>query len=134
MIETAQKPAKKGISGSVGTAVYRVRRRIALVLMVMLAAFLGYYVVFGRNGVNSYEQKRVEDKQLHQQIDALQLENNHLKDHVTRLKNDPDAIEYEAREKLHYARPGEVIYTLNSQPQPGDDKPARPAPPAASSN
>jgi cell division protein FtsB len=37
------------------------------------------------------------------------------------LKSDPDAIEYEAREKLHYARPGEVIYTLNNQPQPTND-------------
>jgi cell division protein FtsB len=34
----------------------------------------------------------------------------------------PDAIEHEAREKLHYAKPGEVIYTLPAaspaQPQP----------------
>lgn len=115
-------------------AVYRMRRRVAIVLMVMLAAFLGYYVVFGHNGVDNYEQKRIEDKQLHQQIDALQQENNHLKDHVTRLKSDPDAIEYEAREKLHYARPGEVIYTLSSQPQSADDKAARPTPLASGSS
>jgi cell division protein FtsB len=28
------------------------------------------------------------------------------------LKSDPNAIEHQAREELHYTRPGEVIYTL----------------------
>lgn len=111
-------------------AIYRVRRRIATGLAAVLTVFFGYYVVFGRNGVNTYEQKRTEYKALHQQIDALQQENGRLKDHVGRLKNDPDAIEYEAREKLHYARPGEVIYTIN--PQPANDK-AISAPGAAES-
>ena len=97
-------------------AVYRVRRRIVTVLAFLLAAFLGYHVFFGRNGVNNYEQKRAQDKVLQQQITSMQKENTRLTDHVGRLKNDPDAIEYEAREKLHYAKPGEVIYTL-SQPQ-----------------
>lgn len=97
-------------------AVYRVRRRIVTALAFLLAAFLAYHVVFGRNGVNNYEQKRAQDKVLQQQITSMQKENTRLTDHVARLKNDPDAIEYEAREKLHYAKPGEVIYTLN-QPQ-----------------
>jgi cell division protein FtsB len=35
-----------------------------------------------------------------------------LKGHVDRLQNDPNAIEHQAREELHYTRPGEVIYTL----------------------
>jgi cell division protein FtsB len=100
----------------IGEAVYRVRRRVATGLAVVLAVFFAYHVVFGRNGINNYEEKRSEDKALKQQINSLQRENGQLKDHVGRLKNDPDAIEFEAREKLHYARPGEVIYTLN-QPQ-----------------
>lgn len=106
----------------IGEAVYCVRRRIATGFAVVLGVFFAYHVVFGRNGVNNYEQKRTQDKQLQLQIDALQQENDRLKDHVTRLKSDPDAIEYEAREKLHYARPGEVIYTLNNHPQPANEK------------
>lgn len=111
------KQANQGRIQQIGDAVYRVRRRIATGLAVVLAVFLAFHVVFGSNGVNSYEQKRVQDRQLQKQIESLQQENGRLKDHVKRLKSDPDAIEYEAREKLHYARPGEVIYTLN-QPQP----------------
>jgi cell division protein FtsB len=113
------KQANQGRIQQIGDAVYRVRRRIATGLAVVLAVFLAYHVVFGSNGVNSYEQKRVQDGQLQKQIESLQQENGRLKDHVKRLKSDPDAIEYEAREKLHYARPGEVIYTLNDQPHAG---------------
>ena len=120
----AGQPKQKAMQ-RIGAALYRVRRRIATGFAVLLAVFLAYHVVFGRNGVNSYEQKRAQDRELHQQIDSLQQENSSLKDHVARLKSDPDAIEYEAREKLHYARPGEVIYTL-SQPLSAPPQPSNP--------
>lgn len=114
---------------------YRVHRRIATGLAVMLAVILGYHVMVGRNGVNIYKQKRIEDRELHKQIEALEQENERLKEHVDRLKSDPDAIEHEARERLHYARSGEVIYTLNGSGNAsgGDsgranEKPQSPAP------
>jgi cell division protein FtsB len=95
---------------------YRMRRRIATAAAIALAVFLGYHVVFGQNGVTVYQQKRIEDKVLQKQIQQLQDENARMKDHVDHLQNDPDAIEHEARERLHYTRPGEVIYTLNDKP------------------
>ena len=95
---------------------YRMRRRIATAAAVLLAVFLGYHVIFGQNGVTAYQQKRLEDKDLQKQIQQLQEENARMKDHVDHLQNDPDAIEHEARARLHYTRPGEVIYTLNDKP------------------
>jgi len=92
------------------------RRRIATAAAVLLAVFLGYHVIFGQNGVTAYQQKRLEDKDLQKQIQQLQEENARMKDHVDHLQNDPDAIEHEARARLHYTRPGEVIYTLNDKP------------------
>jgi cell division protein FtsB len=62
---------------------------------------------------------------LRKEIDELQQENARLRDHIERLKSDPDAIEHEAREKLHYAKPGEVIYTLPT-PAAGQAQPAAP--------
>ncbi|RXS93086.1 septum formation initiator family protein [Silvibacterium dinghuense] len=103
--------------------VYRVRRRIATGFAVLLAVFFGFHVMFGRNGLNAYEAKRVEDKTLQKQIESLHAENDRLKDHIDHLQSDPDAIEHEAREKLHYARPDEVIYTLNDAPHPADQAP-----------
>jgi cell division protein FtsB len=102
---------------------YRMRRRIATAAAVALAVFLGYHVIFGQNGITAYQQKREEDKDLQKQIQQLQDENARMKDHVDHLQNDPDAIEHEARARLHYARPGEVIYTLNDKP--GDKAPAQ---------
>ena len=97
--------------------VLRAWRPAATVVAVMLALLLGWHVVNGQHGLSVWQQKRVEDRQLQKDIDALQQENARLRQHVERLKSDPDAIEHEAREKLHYAKPGEVIYTLPSQPQ-----------------
>lgn len=103
---------------------YHMRRRIATAAAVALAVFLGYHVIAGQNGVTVYEQKRVEDKELQKQIRQLQDENARMKDHVDHLQNDPDVIEHEARSRLHYTRPGEIIYTLNDK---AGDK-AQPAP------
>jgi len=71
-----------------------------------------WHVINGDHGVSVWQQKRAEDRQLQIEIQNLEKENSQLRLQVERLKNDPDAIEHEAREKLHYAKPGEVIYTL----------------------
>jgi len=121
-----QKP-KFRLKARVGGFLFRIRRRIATALAVVLAVFFGYHVVVGHNGVTAYEQKRVEDRDLQHQIESLQQENDRLKDHVEHLKTDPDEIERQARETLHYARQGEVIYTLNA-PRNTSPTPAPPAP------
>ena len=94
------------------------RRRIGTVAAVVFALFFAWHVVNGRNGLNSWQQKRAEDKALAQEIDQLTEENARLSQHVDRLKSDPGAIEHEARERLHYARPNEIIYALPATPQP----------------
>jgi cell division protein FtsB len=88
------------------------RRRLGTVAAVAFALFLAWHVVNGRNGLTSWQQKRAEDKALSQEVEQLTQENAHLSQHVDRLKSDPGAIEHEARERLHYARPNEVIYAL----------------------
>lgn len=91
---------------------FRSRRKIATTAALALAALIGYHVMFGQNGVNAYEAKRREAKILDAQLEIARQQNARMKSHVDRLQNDPDAIEHEAREHLHYARPGEVIYTV----------------------
>ena len=93
-------------------------RPAATAVAEMLALLLGWHVVNGKHGLSVWQQNRVEDRQLRQQIDDLQQENGRLRQRVGRLKSDPDAIGHEAREKLHYAKPNEVIVTLPPDRQP----------------
>jgi cell division protein FtsB len=88
------------------------RRRVATLAAAALALAVGYHVVFGANGLTVYEQKRHETHALTQEMQELQRENDRLQGHVDRLQSDPSAIEHQAREELHYTRPGEVIYAL----------------------
>jgi cell division protein FtsB len=91
------------------------RRRTATLTAAALALGVGYHVIFGANGLFVYRNKRQETKLLNRQMMELTHENEQLRGHVQRLQSDPGAIEHQAREQLHYARPGEVIYTLPSK-------------------
>ena len=87
-------------------------RKVATGAAALLALAMGYHVIFGQNGLTAYQQKRQDAQSLDHQLHSLQHENEALKGHVERLQYDPSAIEHQAREELHYTRPGEVIYTL----------------------
>jgi cell division protein FtsB len=91
-------------------------RKVATGAAAALALAMGYHVIFGQNGLTAYQQKRQETQALDNQLHSLQRENDLLKGHVDRLQSDPNAIEHQAREELHYTRPGEVIYTLPATP------------------
>lgn len=92
--------------------VYLWRRRAATLATGMLALVMAYGVIFGHNGLTAFAHKREEAKMLQLQMQQLQKENERLHEHIDHLQSDPDAIEHEAREELHYTRAGEVIYTL----------------------
>jgi cell division protein FtsB len=96
----------------------RAWRPAGSILAVALALLVTWHVISGRHGLSVWNQKRVEDKQLRKEIDSLEQENARLKQRIEKLKSDPHAIEREAREKLHYAKQGEVIYALPPEPAP----------------
>jgi cell division protein FtsB len=102
-------------------------RKVATGAAALLALAMGYHVIFGQNGLTAYQQKRQDAQTLDRQLHSLQRENELLKGHVDRLQNDPNAIEHQAREELHYTRPGEVIYSLPSSPG-SSGVPAEPIP------
>ena len=93
-------------------------RRIATGVAGGLAVSLAYHVIFGQNGLTVYEHKRNEAKELAREQIRLSQENEFFRGHVARLQSDPNAIEHQAREELHYTRPGEVIYTLPAASAP----------------
>jgi cell division protein FtsB len=117
LVKSADSAAAAPLPRRLLLGVYGARRKIATGFAGLLALTVGYHVVFGQNGLIAYRGKRHEVRSLQMQTDDLQTENGRLRSHVDRLGSDPNAIEHEARESLHYTRPGEVIYTL-----PGDSK------------
>jgi cell division protein FtsB len=100
------------LAGAAKDRIYLWRRRAATLATATLAVVMAYGVIFGHNGLTAFAHKKEEAKLLQQQMQQLQKENDRLHEHITHLQNDPDAIEHEAREELHYTRSGEVIYTL----------------------
>jgi cell division protein FtsB len=95
---------------------YRLRRKLATAGIGVVLCVVGYHAVFGANGLMVYQQKRRESRELDRQIKAIQQQNGGMEQEIKALKNDPKTIEKEARERLRYARPGEVVYTLPAAP------------------
>jgi cell division protein FtsB len=95
----------------------RMWRPAASLLALVLAMLLGWHVVSGKHGLSVWRQKHAEDLQLRKEILSLQQENARLRQRVDRLNSDPDAIQHEARESLHYAKPNEVIVKLPPEPK-----------------
>ena len=95
----------------------RAWRPAGSVVALGLALLLGWHVFNGKHGLSVWYQKRAEDRQLQREIKDLEQENGRLRQQIERLKSDPKAIEQAARERLHYAKPGEVIYALPAQPK-----------------
>ena len=95
---------------------YDARRRLATAAVVLFTAWLFLHVMFGANGMVVYRQKRTEYKSLQKEVESLEKENGRYADQIKGLQSDPKMIEKEAREQLHYARPGEVVYVSPAPP------------------
>jgi cell division protein FtsB len=102
------------------TRLYALRRRIATITVAVLAGLLFVHVMFGANGMIVYKQKRAEYESLQKRVLLEQKENETYTAKIQGLKTDQKAIEKEAREQLHYARPGEYVYV---PPAPANPEP-----------
>ncbi len=97
---------------------HRARRRLATAAVFVFTAWLFLHIMFGANGMVIYREKKAEYRDLQKEVEILQKENDQAADEIKALKEDPKTIEKEAREQLHYAKPGEVIYVAPAPPQP----------------
>lgn len=102
---------------------YISRRKLATAGMGALLCLIGYHVIFGANGFLVFHQKRAESQRLEQEIRKLKEDNARHEQEIKSFKSDPEAIVKEARERLHYAREGEMIYKLPTPaPSPAEKK------------
>jgi len=104
---------------------YEARRRLATIGVAVFTVWLFLHVMLGANGMVIYRQKRAEYVNLQNEIDSLQNENKRYTDQIQALKTDPKAIEKEAREQLHYTRPGEIVYVPPTPAQAPETRSAK---------
>lgn len=100
------------------TMLQSIHRRLATAAVAAFTIWLFVHVMFGANGMVVYRQKRAEYVGLQDEIRSLQKENDRYTGQIKSLQTDPKTIEKEAREQLHYARPGEVVYVSPAPPAP----------------
>lgn len=91
-------------------------RRLGTVMAVAIILGVVLHTMFGANGMVVYQQKRQEMRALQTEVELLQKENAQHVERIKQLKSDPAAIEKEAREQLHYTRPGEVVFVAPEAP------------------
>jgi len=91
-------------------------RRVGTIAALALTLGLVLHAMFGANGMVVYQQKRAERQALQADVERLQKENDQYVERIKALKTDHRAIEREAREQLHYTRPGEYVYVAPDPP------------------
>jgi cell division protein FtsB len=92
-------------------------RRLGTAAAILLIVGTLLHAMYGANGMVVYRQKRAEMQALQSEVERLQKENGQYADQIRSLKGDPAAIEKEAREQLHYVRPGEFVLVAPDPPR-----------------
>ena len=117
---------------------HKTLRRNAIFVMALLSLVMLMHEIFGRNGYMTLRSEKKQFIGLQKQIQTTSEENKKLEQKIQALKNDPAAVEKQARDQLHLARPGEIIYmlpdsdktlsptsTASRQPSPRKSQPRR---------
>ena len=90
----------------------KARRELLLILFFVCLFSYAYLLTYGSGGFIELDRARSELKQLELENQQLHEINRHKAQQLERIKNDPEELERILREKLDYARPGDVIITL----------------------
>jgi cell division protein FtsB len=71
--------------------------------------------LFGDQGLFAYRSLANQARQLRQEVTALESQEDDLARQIHALRSDPAAIEKLARQKLGFAKPGEIVIQLPRQ-------------------
>jgi cell division protein FtsB len=100
---------------------HKTLKRNGIFVLALLSMVMFMHEIFGRNGYLTLRHQKKEYTHLQQQIQTLSKQNQQLEQKINALKDNPEAVEKQARDQLHLAKPGELIYMLP------DKKPAQPS-------
>lgn len=113
---TPRRPSRRQASAQA-----RRTRKIFIFVVLLIAGVVTVAAVTGDRGYLDVRRQRARMQELQAEVSALNMENVALLEQVRALRKDPYTVEKIAREKLGYARPGEIIFRFPP------DQPAVPA-------
>jgi cell division protein FtsB len=97
-----------------------------------LLVFLVLGAIVGDRGLLDLQRLRAEQRRLEQTVFHQQQANAQLREHIQHLRADDRYLERWARQRLRWARPGEIIYRFRAEPSkrievaPATDAPTLP--------
>lgn len=103
-------------------------RQIFFFVVLVAAAIILMAAITGDRGYLDVRRQRASLTKLRAEVASLRRENAVLLEEVRALRKDPYLIEALAREKLGYAKPGELIFQFPPANPPVDEAPP-PKPP-----
>ncbi len=90
----------------------RRRRRAVEYALIAIACVVIVDALVGEKGLLAMIQAKREHRSLEQALADARAENDRLREHARRLREDPDAIEEIARGELGLIRPGERLFII----------------------
>ncbi len=83
--------------------------------VVLLGTVYAFIVLRGENGIPGLLAKQRQVREFEQSNQQLVKEIEQKKDRIQRLQDNPTEQEYEIRQRLKLAKPGEKIYILDDK-------------------
>ena len=96
------------------------RRRPWKPLLALLAIGSLYLLMAGDDGMLRLRQRRQEQRELASQVVRLEVENDSLRQVLTRLEHDLEYVEKVAREEYGMTKKGEQLYRLRPSAAEGE--------------
>ncbi len=87
-------------------------RRVLRHILILVTAVIVIDAVAGERGLLALLQARREYRILELSLAQARADNAGLRDHARRLREDPEAIEEEARRELGLIMPGETLFII----------------------
>lgn len=97
--------------------VHHLIRRVAVLIVFVLAGVYGYVSLRGPQGIPALMEKWREIRKLEEDNASLQRENDYRRERIKKLQESPSEQELEIRKQLKLLRPGETSFILPDQPK-----------------
>lgn len=90
--------------------------RVAMALLVIAVLTAVPYFFLKSNGRTEYERLKNEAEDMKAGNAAIRHDNDRMRERIDAFRTHPRLIERRARERLHVARPNEVIFVFDEPP------------------